>query len=464
MKKEKKIRFRLSARRLCALMLSMLLLASALFPTSALASYELPSDVTIHSEAAILVGLGPTTAEDMVLFERDADAKRSPAALVRLMVGLTAIRIIREENVDIDAVTGEYTMDCFNVIAGTGLTTYGMEIGEVWTVRDLLGMSMIQTAADACVTLAQTLAGSQADFVARMNALAAEIGCENTSFANVTGIDGVNQYTSARDLYKIMRYGMDYPEYEPLFAAKEYRPTPVSGATGPVTLANTNDMIRPSTPYYYAATAFGKTGTTDTAGRCLATVARDSGYEYLCVVLGAPKTDDEGNGGVEFRDSIALYRWAFNHFTYKTLLSKNEPIVQLPVRLAWEKDSVTLVPETNFAATVADDLDPATILKKEILDVDAVDAPVEKGKVYGRVELYINVDQKIGEVNLIASESIERSQILAVWAEVQKFLSSPWFYGGLILLGALIVGYIILNVVHNRRRRKKKMKRVKKYR
>ena len=111
---------------------------------------------------------------------------------------------------------------------------------------------------------------------------------------------------------------------------------------------------------------------------------------------------------------------------------------------------------------MANDLDPSTILKKETLNADVVDAPITKGEVYGKVELFINVDQKIGEVNLVASESVERSEILSIWAQVQSFLSSPWFYGGLALLAVLLVGYIILNIVHNRRRRRNRMKRVKK--
>ena len=456
--------------RLAALLSALLLAVSFLAaPLPASAAYDLPEDVSISAKAALVVSLGPTQAEDTVLYERDADAMKSPAALVRLMVGAVAIQIIREQEIDMDATTGTYTIDCFNRIAGTGLTTANMEIGEVWTVRDLLSMSMIQTAADACVTLAVTLSGSEENFVAEMNALAQEIGCENTSFANVTGLDDAGQgdrkgqYTSARDLYRIMRYAMDYPEFESLLSATEYTAQPVSGGSGNHSLPNTNEMSRPSSSQYYSPMAFGKTGYTDSAGRCLASVARDSGYEYLVVVLGCPETDSEGQSGVHFRDTKTLYRWAFNNFTYKTLLSKNEPVTQLPVRLAWDRDTVTLVPETNFSATVPNDLDSSTILKKETLNVDAVDAPVTKGEVYGKVELFINVDQKIGEVNLVASESVERSEILAVWAQVQSFFTSPWFYGGLALLAVLLIGYIILNIAHNRRRRRNRMKQVKKY-
>ncbi|HIW74820.1 MAG TPA: D-alanyl-D-alanine carboxypeptidase [Firmicutes bacterium] len=456
-------RRRRRGRAWAALAAASALLVSLLAAFPAAAAYDLPEDVSVSAKAALVVSLGATQAEDTVLYELDADAMKSPAALVRLMVGAVAIRIIREQEIDLDKTTGTYTIECFNRIAGTGLTTANMEIGETWTVRDLLSMSMIQTAADACVTLAVTLSGSEDQFVAEMNALAQEIGCENTSFANVSGIDHINQYTSARDIYRIMRYAMDYPEYEALLSATEYTAQPVSGGKGNHSLPNTNEMSRPSSSYYYSPMAYGKTGYTDSAGRCLASVARDSGYEYLVVVLGCPEKDSEGQSGVHFRDTKALYRWAFNSFTYKTLLSKNEPIAQLPVRLAWDRDTVTLVPETNFSATVANDLDPSTILKKETLNVESVDAPVAKGEVYGKVELFINVDQKIGEVNLVASESVERSEILSIWAQVQSFLTSPWFYGGLALLAVLLVGYIILNIVHNRRRRRNRMQRLKKY-
>ena len=197
----------------------------------------------------------------------------------------------------------------------------------------------------------------------------------------------------------------------------------------------------------------------------LAAVARDGGYEYMAVVLKDPDTDDEGNfkGLLHYKDVQTLFDWAFDDFAYKTLLSKNEPTGKLTVNLAWNQDAVVLVPEKDFATVVDKNLPVDTIIRKVILNEESVDAPVTKGSVYGKVELYINVDQKLGEVNLIASESLDRSQVLAVWGEVQQFLKSPWFIAGVALLVLLLVGYIILNVVHNRRRRRKKMKRVKKY-
>ena len=94
------------------------------------------------------------------------------------------------------------------------------------------------------------------------------------------------------------------------------------------------------------------------------------------------------------------------------------------------------------------------------LDKEQVVAPIEKGTVLGKVELIINVDQKIGEVPLVASESISRNWLLYAWSGVAGFFTSIWFLLGVGLLILLLVGYAILNVVYNRRRRQERLGRV----
>lgn len=148
-----------------------------------------------------------------------------------------------------------------------------------------------------------------------------------------------------------------------------------------------------------------------------------------------------------YRDTYRLFKWAFNNFSYQTLLSKNEPIAQLKVNLAWDTDTVSLIPERELATVVVNGLESSAVRQVVTLQQETVDAPVEKGKVYGKVEIFINMDQKIGEVNLIAADSVEASQLLVFWERVKSFLTSPWFWGGLIVLVVLLIGYIILNVV-----------------
>lgn len=94
---------------------------------------------------------------------------------------------------------------------------------------------------------------------------------------------------------------------------------------------------------------------------------------------------------------------------------------------------------------------------------ETLEAPVEKDTPLGKVELYLNLDQKIGEVELVAAEGAEKNQLLVAWDQFLLFVKSPWFYIGLGGLLVLLLGYTILVVAHNGRRKRRRMKRVKKF-
>ena len=272
-------------------MLAMLLLLSGL-PVAAL--YELPEDKTVSGGGILLASLGSSQAEDVILFERDADARIAPSTLLRIMTTVVALEIVEEEQLDIDQETGTYTSTLFYTFVGnTGLITANMELGEEWTIRDLINMTSIQTAADAAVTLAQALAGSQQAFVERMNQKALELGCTNTHFVNVMGLDDPNQYTSARDMYIITRYAMDNPKFLSIVQQASYTARPLSKRDS-VTYPNSNGMQRSNSgDTYYKPMVFGRTGVSDT-GRNIVSVASDSGYDYMVIILDSPLKDAEG--------------------------------------------------------------------------------------------------------------------------------------------------------------------------
>lgn len=424
-------------------------------PLAAGASYVLPEEVTVNAESALLMYIGSDSTQDAVLFEREADVRRSPSATVRVMVGLYAIREIRARNLDIDTATGVYDRSCYLQITGTGLGVMGMQIGDTWTLRDLLTASMAETAADACVTLCTAVSGSVTAFLDGMNHLARELGCNDTAFANVTGLDALGQYTTARDLAKIMRAAMEYPELVAMMGVRNYEVNPIVGAKQQ--RATVNSMLRPITDSYYSKLEFGRTGYADEAGRCMVSVAKDGGYRYMAVVLGSAAADGTDRAIAHFEDSQNLYEWAFNNFSYKILLSEGQPVSQLPVDLAWSQDTVVLVTGGSFGTVVPNELDVATVILKPVLNSEeAVDAPIQKGTDYGRVELYIHLDQKIGEVPMIAGASLERSNVLLIWRGVRRVFTSVWLYVGIGLFLLLVGGYVALSVVHNRRRRRRK--------
>ncbi len=460
-------------RFLCLLLC--LCLSVSLFgaPLTAAALYPLPEGTTLSAASAMVVYLEASASgkeavqngRDTIVYEKDADALHSPAAVVRLMVGLYAVRRIREDNIDIDTATGTFTEDLRNnYVWGTGLGTANMEVGETWTLRDLLSLSMIQTAADACVTLAVAIDGSVRNFVDGMNALATEIGCTRTTFANVTGLDDARQSTTARDLYILTRVALDYPEMETMLSATEYTVKPVSGGSER-SWENTNYMLRGTSPSYYSPVQLGKTGYGD-EGRSLVSVAQDSGYRYMAIVLSCPDTGTEEAATAHYDDTRALYKWAFNNFTYKQLYSKNQLVDRFPVSLAWEIDSVTLVTAESLSCLVANEVDTSTVYPKITYYQETLEAPVEKGTPLAKMELFLQMDQKVGEVELVAGESVTRSEVLNIWKNIKAFFGSPWFWAAIGLLVLLILAYIVLLLVHNRNKRQagRRNVRKKKYR
>ncbi len=447
---------------LCACMM-MVGLAGGMSTAAAAADegYPLPEETLVYADTALLVNLGSDITRDTVLFSRAADEVRAPGSMMRFMVVAYTLDRVEKSGLDMDAVSGTYTVEMFNqYVAGTGVTPAHMKYGETWTLRDLLTVSFIHSASDALVTLAYALDGGVAEFVAGMNALAQEIGCDYSHFSNLTGLDSLSQYTTARDMYRIIRYGMTFAAFEPIVSTRQHTVKPLAGGDERV-LISVNHMQQSSSQFYYSPLAFSRTGMSSHEGRTCASVARDSGYEYLVVVMSCPETNEAGESGLHYRDTRALFRWAFKRFEHATVLAKSEILASVGVRLSWSTDHINLVPEKEFATVVESGLEADRVIKRVTVFDQTVDAPVQKGDVLGKVELIINVDQKIGEVNLVASDSLKRNWLLFAISGLGGFFTSPWFWVGMVLLVLLIVGYIMLNISYNRRRRRERLQRVK---
>ncbi len=447
-------------KKLASVILSAVLLCGVAFSAMPVASaYELPEGTELNAAAAAVVFLGASEKEDVFLFEQNADEVHAPAALVRLMVGAYTLKQVQQKNIDMDTASGTYTIDIFNrYVAGTGVTAAGMEFGESWSIRDLLTVSLIQTASDAATTLAVTIGGSVEDFVDGMNDLAKEIGCESTRFANVTGLDSLSQYTTVRDVYRILRYCMTFTDFEPMISTLQHKVQPLTGGS-PYTIVNRVDMLRASSTFHYSPLKFGRTGLSEHEGWGLASVASDSGYDYMVIVMGCPTKNEKGHVGLHYTDSIDLYRWAFRNFTYKTLLTDNEILGSIKVKNVWGRDSVNLVPKNAFATVVYNDIEVDEVIKKITTFEEVLAAPVTAGTVYGKVELIVNVDEKIGEVELVASESMNSNLLLVILSGIGRVFSSGWFWLVVAILLLLIGGYVALLILSARRHRRRVGKR-----
>ena len=450
-------------KRFGALLMALFILGGLVLsaaPVVSAAGYPLPEDVVVHAPSAILVSLAGDPANDVVLYEKEADAVHAPGSMMRYMVMAQALTAIEEQGLDLDKDTGTYTTELFNnFVAGTGVNTANMAFGETWTLRDLLTVSFMQSASDAVTVLAVTVSGSVNAFIQGMNDLANKLGCDYTHFSNLTGLDSLGQYTTARDMARIVRYCQGFSEFENLAEKYQVEVNPKSGGSKR-TIISANNLLQPSSSYRYTPIVHSRTGLSEHEGRTCASVARQGGYEYLVVVMGCPDQNEDGEYNLHYLDTIALLKWAFAQFEYKTILGKSEILGTLPVELNMNTDHVNLVPAEEVSTVVDANLPVEQIIRKVTIFEKSVEAPVQKGTVYGKAELIINVDQKIGEMDLVASESLSESWVLVTKKKVGDFFTSTWFWLGVAILVALVIAYIVLNIVHNHRRRQQRMRKI----
>lgn len=226
---------------------------------AALISSRVPPTVTAASVLMIDLPSGST------LFEKAPDEPRAPASTAKLMTAL----VVRDQ-APLDEVV---------VITGAAAamegSRMGLAAGERLSVLDLLYGLLLPSGNDAAVALAEHVAGSEADFVAMMNAKAAALGLRSTHFANSHGLDAPGQVTTARDMALIASAALQDAELARIVAK------PAAEVAGR-TLANTNELLSA-----YADAAGVKTGTTDEAGECLVAAVRRGSHLVLLVELGS---------------------------------------------------------------------------------------------------------------------------------------------------------------------------------
>ena len=227
-----------------------------------------------------------------ILYTKNAGTHRAPASLVKLLTASTALYYLSEDTVitvgsEQDYVEKRSSM-CF------------IQKGHKLTLRDLICGLMLPSGGDAAHAIAVTVARHVNTayemndkeaiqlFVDLMNGLASEIGMKNSHFQNPDGWDHDEQYVTAEDMMKLTAYAMHVPLIKEISSTASEYVVFESGQN--ITWKNTNSMIQPYSSHYNEYITGGKTGSTDEAGKCLATIYEDGDDSYIIVVLGC-KTD-----------------------------------------------------------------------------------------------------------------------------------------------------------------------------
>lgn len=340
----------------------------------------------ITSPSAILM----EAAGGNVIWEKDADTRRAPASVTKVMTLLLIFDALEEGKIALedDVQTSEYA-------ASMGGSQVFLEPGETQTVDTLIKCIAVASANDACVAMAEYIGGSEEAFVEQMNQRAEGLGMMNTHFVNCNGLDTDGHETTVRDIALMSRELIShYPkihEYSMIWMDTITHTT--RKGTSEFGLTNTNKLIR---QYAYATGL--KTGSTSNAGFCVSATAEKDGVELIAVIMGADNSKDR------FQDAVKLLDYGFGKCTFY-VDDEVKNVAEVPVAGGIQEEvPAHMVREFCYVDTTGADLSQVhrkAEVKKEL------QAPVGKGDPAGEMVYYLN-GKEIGRQKLVASENVER--------------------------------------------------------
>ena len=341
--------------------------------------------VTVTAPSVLLM----EASSGKVLFEKDADTKRPPASVTKVMTNLLIYDALSEGKIHKeDVVTvSEYA-------ASMGGSQVFLEAGEEQTVDTLLKCIIVSSANDACVAMAELIAGTEEAFVQQMNERAKGLGMKNTVFKNCNGLDADGHVTTARDIALMSRELITkYPdvyEYTKIWMDTIIHKT--KKGESEFGLSNTNKLIR---QYSYATGL--KTGSTGEAKFCLSATAQKDGIDLIAVIMAAPDVK------ARFADAQTLLNYGFS--VCRKYEDRDWESLKKAVKVKrGETDQVEAVQEQGFSYVDVSGTDLSGIEKKVLPD-NSLEAPVKKGQKAGKVQ-YLLGGKTIGEVDLVTTEEV----------------------------------------------------------
>jgi serine-type D-Ala-D-Ala carboxypeptidase (penicillin-binding protein 5/6) len=320
-----------------------------------------------------------------ILYEKDADTAIPPASMSKLVTQAVIFDALKKGDVKIDQEF-EVSEDAWRRGGGVaGGSTMYAELHSKIKIDDLLHGAIIQSANDACIALAEGLAGSEPAFTQRMAAKAKELGLKNSSFGNATGLPDPNQRMSVRDLSIVARYIIStYPDYFKIYGQREF-------TWNKITQQNRNPLIKD-----FPGADGMKTGYTKEAGYGLVGTALRNGRRLLIVVAGLETIADRKS------ESQRLLDWGFNQFKTIELYDAGETVARARVWGGTERWVNLISPNRIDIA-----LSPQEQQKSDIRMsyTGPLIAPIAAGTVVGKARILVD-GKTITEVELQTASDI----------------------------------------------------------
>lgn len=328
-----------------------------------------------------------------VICEQDADTRRSPASITKIMTLLIIFEHLKSGRIRLD---DQVTTSAYAKSMG-GSQVY-LEEGETQTLKTMIKCIAVASGNDASVAVAEYIAGSEGEFVKLMNEKAESLGMQNTHFEDCCGLtDSDDHYSSAKDVAIMSRELITkYPEvfdYTTIWMEDiEHR---TAQGTSTFTLSSTNKLLK-----MYEWTTGLKTGSTSKALYCLSATANKDGMELIAVVMAAPDPK------TRFQDAMSLLSYGYSVSQMYTDENK-DPLPPQKVEGGIE-DMVNLIYEGSYSYldTAGNNLNE---IEKEISLPGTVTAPITEGDAIGEAVYKLN-GTRIGSVSILAAKSVEKAQ------------------------------------------------------
>lgn len=348
------------------------------------------NSLEINAKSAILMDAETGT----VLYTKNATESLPPASVTKIMTLLLVAEAIDEGNISID----DKVYVSANAASMGGSQIFIKE-GEEFTVGELLKSTVIASANDAAVALAELIAGTEEAFAQRMNSRAKELGMKNTHFENATGLDDTvtNHVTSAYDIALMSRELIKHSvvtDYSDVWQD--------SIRNGEFVLTNTNRLVR----YYDGCTGL-KTGSTDKAGFCVSATAMRDGMHLIAVVMGAETRDDRNEA------ARAMLDFGFSSFA---LYSEPECELEYADVMRGKADSVALC-SREFSKLV--NKSDKKRIEKVYSIPETLTAPLKAGDSVGYVTYMLN-GEEIGKGEVFVKDDVKEITVLDLFYRILK--------------------------------------------
>ena len=328
-----------------------------------------------------------------VLYEKDPDRSIYPASMTKIMTTIIAFDLIKSGDLNLE--------DKFIVsekawrLSTSGYSSMFIMVGDEVSVENLLHGIITASGNDACIVLAEGIAGTEEEFAIIMTSKAKELGMDNTNFTNSSGINDPENYSTVRDILKMSRYLIkEHPEFYKWFSRKEFTWYRTGG--DPITQGNRNPLL------YKNIGADGiKTGYLAVEKYSLASSIERKGRRLIAVGSGFETKNSRS------RESSKLLTYGLTNFDLVEIVKKNEPIEKIDVWLG-KKQQVDVHINQDIYKTIKK-------AKKKLLKValkyeGPIEAPIKKDQIVGKLRVVYD-QELVGEYDLLASNKVEKVNV-----------------------------------------------------